>query len=555
MGSYPQRFLDMLLSPLRLLFAAPGRLFASGKRVLGLSVPARIAWLVAVLLTVCVMISFLAFWSSTGRPFPQSKFRAVYLITVLLLVVVIPVIVYHVLRLWLEGEVSPFTDIDKAWNAGLAELENQGIDLQQTPLFLIVGSPDELQNKALFDAARISLGLRDLPAGPAALHWFANAEAIYVALTRVGCLSRLAALGKAAGEAQRARPAAPDAPPKPAARALNQTMVDTGEAAPRDSQLGPPGLVTNLPGGAPWQHGAALGGQENLFGTIMPSEDSLEALRHGGLAEGPRRGEIPLMMLPADEAIQQDRRLEYFAQLLVRHRRPICPANGILTLLPYGLIERDQREAAAVQQAVARDLATLRDALQLRCPATAMVMDMDSDAGFRELVRRVGRERATLSRFGKGFAVSNPPTPERLAALCAHACGAFEDWVYALFRERGALSKPGNARLYALLARMRQHVQPRLENILLAAYSDDPDRGGEPLFFSGCYFAAVGETDDRQAFAKGVLEKLPQEQAELQWTGRARQADRRFQSIAQVIFVLDFLLLAAAVIMLVSRFL
>ena len=29
----------------------------------------------------------------------------------------------------------------------------------------------------------------------------------------------------------------------------------------------------------------------------------------------------------------------------------------------------------------------------------------------------------------------------------------------------------------------------------------------EPILFSGCYFAAAGESDDRQAFVKGVFDK------------------------------------------------
>jgi hypothetical protein len=179
----------------------------------------------------------------------------------------------------------------------------------------------------------------------------------------------------------------------------------------------------------------------------------------------------------------------------------------------------------------------------------ALVVGMDEESGFRELVRRVGHDRAINQRFGKGFDVSNPPIPERLVALCAHACGAFEDSVYALFKERGALSKPGNTKLYSLLCRIRHNVHQPLSNLLETVYGVDTDKDpdAEPLLFSGCYFASVGESEDRQAFVKAVFDKLSQEAGELQWTSSARRQDRIYQGIAQFIFSLDFLLLVGLI--------
>ncbi len=138
---------------------------------------------------------------------------------------------------------------------------------------------------------------------------------------------------------------------------------------------------------------------------------------------------------------------------------------------------------------------------------------MEEESGFQELVRRVGRDRAARQRFGKGFSLSNPPIPERVEALSAHACGSFEAFVYALFREKGSLSKPGNTRLYSLLCKIRRNVQTRLGNILVAGYAAESEQeaDAEPFFFGGCYFAAVGDTEDRQAFVRGILDKMPDE--------------------------------------------
>ena len=59
----------------------------------------------------------------------------------------------------------------------------------------------------------------------------------------------------------------------------------------------------------------------------------------------------------------------------------------------------------------------------LRCSVTALVTGIEEESGFRELVRRVGRDKARDSRFGKGFSEDNEPLGERLEALAIHACG------------------------------------------------------------------------------------------------------------------------------------
>src|SRR5262249_41383101 len=140
----------------------------------------------------------------------------------------------------------------------------------------------------------------------------------------------------------------------------------------------------------------------------------------------------------------------------------------------------------------------------------SLVVGMEEESGFREMIRRVGREVTYNQRFGKGFTVGNPPTPKQLDAVATHACGLFEAKIYELFREKGSLSKPGNTKLYALLCKIRRTVRNPLTNILVNGYAQDEEVKRDeiaPLFFGGCYFAATGEGEDRQAFVRGVFEK------------------------------------------------
>jgi hypothetical protein len=261
----------------------------------------------------------------------------------------------------------------------------------------------------------------------------------------------------------------------------------------------------------------------------------------------------PALLSPQDSA-EQVERLHYVGQLLRRARQPLCAINGVLVLLPMRLILGSQRETDELQRAVRGDLRAVGRVLELQCPVTALVVGMEGEPGFRELVRRVGRERAAVQRFGQRYDLRSIATPEEMQALCAHVCGAFEDWVYTLFREQGALSRPGNTQLYALLCKVRLTMKHRLAEILAGAFGYDPHRSRDnPVLFSGCYFAAIGTSDDRQAFVKGVFNKLTEEQEQVEWTPRALRSNRRYLWAAYLGLALDAVLVVALGGMIASR--
>jgi hypothetical protein len=543
------------------VLAAPGRICTPLRRLLDLSLPARVAILVAVFLVICVITAFVTFYFTPNRTAWNYWIFPLRLSVIVALVIVIPLVVYKTLNLWLEGEASPFPDINYAWKAGLAALEEQGLDLAQVPLFLVLGSAGEEQEKPLFDASRLNLSVREIPQGPAAIHWYANPEGAYLVCTDTCCLSRLAKSGRDLGRGQ------PHEAPAPVRHLAGQTMRRTIEAirnvvggSVRKENL----LPTESPRAEPGASGQpAVAAFPPVGGTMMIDPNAAKAF---GLARAEIAAPAPetVIKLSEREVHLQTRRLEYLCHLIRRARQPLCPINGILTLLPFHLIERGDAAAGEIQQAVARDLGVLSSGLMVRCPATVMVTGLEEDSGFRELVRRVGHETAQWNRFGKGFASNrkgshvwswNAPTAERLEALAAHACGAFEDWVYTLFSEESALSKPGNILLFALLCKIRSRVQHRLAKILVGGYgvAQEQPAANEGFLFSGCYFAATGETEDRQAFVKGVFDKLPEEQNALEWAETAYREEQRYQLLAQWGLTLDTGLLLGIVAMVVYK--
>lgn len=537
-----RQFVEAILYPLRALLSSPGKVSSSARRLAGVSLPARFALLVA-LFNVFVICAVYVWYRN--QPQSSTAFRTWgEWIAIDLLAITIPIVLYYVLRLWLEGETSRYPDIDLAWKAGLAELQAHGLDLQYVPLFLVLGSPGELQEKIVFNASKLPLNVREVPTGAAALHWFAEPNGIYLVCSDVGCLSALASVAKKAAEEAKAYAGRTLETRRPGntretmvADQIKGTMIMDEGGAESES----PSVVAS--GIFPSRSNAGGGGGQPITGTFMVSQDHEEP--------SAREVERRQVSLPQEVQREQELRLEYLCRLITKARQPLAPINGVLALLPYSIVQTGRKEGTELQRAVKRDCNTLVRKLRLRCPVTALVIGMEEESGFRELVRRLPKDAALNQRYGKGFSVGNPPIPEQLEAVAAHACGLFEATTYQLFRERGSLGKGGNMKLYALLCKIRRTVRAPLTNVLMNGFGVDPDvkndQDAEPLFFNGCYFAASGEAEDRQAFVKGVIEIMPRDQEELEWTDEALADDRRYDRLSQVAMWLDAALLAALV--------
>ena len=518
---------------------------------------------------------------------------------VLILVVLIPLVVKKTVEWWLEGEKARFPDVDYAWQAGLQALQANGITLTSAPLYVVVGSSGEQQEKALLQAAGLPLRVEGVPEGPAPLHWYANSEGIYLFCSDCSWTSALAALreeltadalskGISAGEISMVPSVVPDivrsapAPtaayvppsvqplptqvnlpaPLPAPKAISDSnpiagtmMLDASMLRQLTGQQQPTTMFEG-PGPAPASGGSDInfGGAAQGMSAAIPPPPTQDVVTYTTSYE---RSELetpvgiePVLVAPQYSAacLQQ---LRYLGNLLRRARAPVCPMNGVLSLIPVESIHSTAAEMDEQQQAIRADLATLQFATQLRAPITALIVGLERERGFRELVRRVGKERAASQRFGRKFDVRAYPTKEELASLSSHVCGAFEDWAYALFREENALTRPGNMRLYELLAKVRCGWKTRLTELLAGGYGCETGQSArrDSLLFSGCYLAATGDTADRQAFAKGVIDKLKEEQELVEWSREAVAGNRRQATMANVGMLATLFLGASLVVM------
>ena len=571
-----------------------GRIAAIPRKLFGISLAARASCLTTIILVVLVVTVWTVFLLDPANVPWRHSMSGYRILAVLTLVVVIPFVTYRGLKLWLEGETSQFPDIDFAWKAGLEALRRNGISLKSTPIFLVLGSENDRQEQALMSATRLDLRVRVAPTGAAPLHWYADADGIYLFATEAGWLSALARLrakrpleaatsaygslegptpivsGGAAPPAQPGGdapasvaapavesstppPAAPaQPPPTPTGSPKGTIMLDQYQDALAQSGAAPPqGSAPAPPAGTPATPPPGAGAPAGTRGTMML--DAPVATAAGAAApEAPQPATAPSTptapprssgttvadpgssVLGAQESAEQLQRLEYVCSLLRRARQPLCPVNGILLLQQFDMIQSSSAEASELQRAVNADLSAAQHTLQLRCPVTTLIVGLEHERGFQELVRRVGPDRVAAQRFGRGHDARTLSTPDELRALCVHVCGAFEDWVYTLFREQGALMRPGNRWLYGLLCKVRCNLKQRLSDVLAEGFGHNPTQhpNDDPILFSGCYFAATGETSDRQAFVKGVFDKLVEEQENVEWNRRALHASRRLRWIS-----------------------
>jgi hypothetical protein len=245
-------------------------------------------------------------------------------------------------------------------------------------------------------------------------------------------------------------------------------------------------------------------------------------------------------------------RLQYLCRLIRVARHPYCGMNGMLTVLPYEISQATKTALSSLAQSIRKDIQVAQSTLQLRAPVSSVIVGLDRDDGFAELVRRLPAEYQGR-RLGGRFDLTAEPTPDALNRHSDRLCDAFEDWIYMLFREPSAVQEHrGNRKLFRLLNRIRHELKPQLRLLIGGAFGPNADQTGreDPVFFSGCYFASIGMYGGPVAFIRGVLsDKLIREQAKVQWNGRAR----RWQAILRIVGAVGWLLLILAVLALAAQ--
>lgn len=504
--------------------------------------PARSALAVAVFMLLLTIVGTILSSPLVRHDAPDMRtILWSYTLPIALCTLITPPVVYVAVWLWSEGRSGRFPDIDRTWRDGVEALAREGLSLAEAPVFLVLGLRNERQVRAFMNATGLQFAVFGAPEGGSnPLYFYAiknyqlkrdeSWNAIYIMLTDASQTSKLVALAMESSGRERA-----GRPPEDTVR-MSQIRDNSAGDTPRvqtAEQLR--GTVTGPPVAAPLARHAPI----NLRGTMDLSDH-----RGGGGSVAEVATDSSLVLDKTDEN-RQTERLGHVCRLLERVRDPYCTLNGILVVTPFGLLRRGPEQVRHLANATRQDLRTIQSHAYLRCPVISLIGGMEHEAGFGELVRRVGTGPALEQRIGMRFEPWNPATRERLEALAVHACDRIEGNVYDLYKMHDGYNKPGNGKLYNLLCRTRTGFSDLLKSYLSGAFAQqDPDE--RPMLFAGCYFAATGEIERLQGFLKAVLaDRMLENQDDLQWTDEAMRQDQVREGLARVGMVAAGLLLIA----------
>ncbi|MEQ1829816.1 MAG: type VI secretion protein IcmF/TssM N-terminal domain-containing protein [Pirellula sp.] len=501
------------------------------------SIPWKWAFVSLLIIILIWVVAGIKLWLFTVHKMPMNWFAWILIASPVL--IVIPVLVYHFVRIYLTKEESKYPDIDRIWYEGLELAKQNRIEVDQTPLFLFLGTTSVQESNTLMQLSALNPIAISPTASEGPISFYANNEAMFVFLHGCNCISRM-------------RKA-------PAMSPVSTTDADSGLPDDHGGTIEASYLAKLRPAGMDEPSGTAT---STLFGTKdvdhrnVQSSGTLLLDEGQSVADWIHQPNSRSRQLSSTEILDCGARLRHICNRIREARGPICPINGVLTTIPIGLIETS---AVSLQSATRADLAILREVLRVRVPNTVLVTGLEQDEGFVELMKRLPPPQLVDKRFGKGADLWCRPDMDRLSAIAAHATAQFEDWIYMLFQSDGALKRKNNSRLFGLLCRIRGGFAENLVSTLQGGFGFSPDTepelGNEQFLFGGCYFAATGAGPSEQGFARNVVRKLIDQQGELEWAPAAIEEDRRFQFLANLAALVGLIAILAIVAMLLTKFL
>lgn len=524
--------------------------------------------LAGVLVGLAVLNYALALETVVRSPWPAL--RSLWLPLLFLLVYVLAWLGWWLYKLLTTPpDESPYPDIDGAWYEALTALDQANISLDRTPLFVVLGRTAAPES-CLTNSSGMAFTVPQAPRSKdAPLHVSASEEGIFLTIPGISLLSHQATLfaEQAEEEARRRRllarqayqefgsehdPATPwpgTLAPAPASQA-GSFVGGTAPTADHEDEVVADDLLTAPDDDARTRAAQGLDALEQTVAALdEPAASGSKATAlSAAVTAAPRRQTAvssepapPKLLKELDQIEAITARLQHLCRLIQAARRPYCPINGVICLIPLAATSGD---AQANQTAVLlqRDLDAMREVFQIKAPLYTLVCDLEQAPGCRDLLERFPQEQRhrRLGALLPNLALCDRPQAPAVAAkalawICRSLIPAL---VYRLIRVgtngNAAREQQGNVRLFHFLDDMRQR-EPRLLRILtrgiLASERDTWQ-------LQGCFLAATGADAAReQGFIEGVFPQLLETQDQLAWTEEALAEDagcRRWTTIGYI---------------------
>jgi hypothetical protein len=261
-------------------------------------------------------------------------------------------------------------------------------------------------------------------------------------------------------------------------------------------------------------------------------------------------------------------RLETLCDLLASDRAPLVAINGVLVVVPLDLPRPAAAATERLAEAAAEDIGVMVREFGVRMPVTLLATGLEDDPVVTDLFAllaqrqpvRVGADRIVSQSSGREEARGAPfppglaPEPEHLVALVTHAFAPIVDQIAELLLEPARIGEqPLNRRLLACLVRLRMRGAAQLRVVLERVFSRETAAAGLPML-AGCYVAALSADPARRGFLSGVLTRVVEQQAELEWTDARWRADARASRAAVALFGLAIACFVATAVLLWWKF-
>lgn len=453
---------------------------------------------------------------------------------------IVRVVLYLLTILGIEEE-GEFLDIDRPWDKALAALEEDGLGIDDLPLFLVNGLTPQQEQSVFQEAAGIDWLVVSPPANEtnSPLRVFANSDAIFISCTGIGSVSCqqgkvvegsitssgrtsapigignqtqvagtpgsiMAAARTGTGTIVGGIPAPPPTPPK-----AGGTVPAGGFAAP------PPTAPPAAPVAPPRATGTLRSIGAAFAQATMSPGGVQRAMKSFAGADAQEKGYGKKQVAPINEIEAEigNRRIDYLCSKIREARSPYCPINGFMQAIPVTWATSDEY-AKKLAPAIRNDVETVHEALQLQFPVVVVFSELDSLPGLKEFLVRLERIQRGIrnSRAGSRFWPGATIDAKSIELVLDRAMNWFRGWIYAAFADD--ISSHENQSLFHLLCSIRQK-KSALEILLRGSLyqATDPE-----MRLSGCYFSATGAGATEQGFIRGVLDRLVEMEEEVAWS-------------------------------------
>lgn len=418
---------------------------------------------------------------------------------------------------WANETTQPMSQpLETAWNQCLKKTRDWSITLQDKPLILMIGFRDADHATSFMSASDEEFAILSESKEQGAFQLFGSEDANFLAISGVSSLSNLVLKYEESHARNKGQSNVNVDPDKDVFEdtVFEQDFVEQGATidlvVPRED-------FDKMMEGYEEDHHHA---------TINNPNDISDGRAMNTMMQKSRLASIALT---SDELDDLGEQLRAFLQHLGLARTPCPTIDSLVVNLPFELLAKDELEEP-IEKALQHDIRSIRESLDVLFPVYVVVGGLERESGFRELVRRIGRNRVKKHRFGSGFEAWGIPTIECLEVLCDKSCTAFEEWIFYLFKEEGGIRKRGNPKLYTLLCQIRGKIRERLHRLVGRVFSVSENADEVPCLFSGCYFAATGNREDQQAFVRGIFKRMTTNTSKGFWTKQAIERDRTFMS-------------------------